>query len=229
MADFVESALFILLVAVTVVVLPLAWLVRRRRARRLKERELAELFERPYAGAGSFSLRFESTQRDLLDAHAARQFSRSGLCPLERALVVGFGMSWIGCAIVFGPRAIRGGRWWHPLIPFALGSGIIWRHLVKPFLTRRRIRQTNSATQPLAIALTDSGIHIEASGIGAFDRAWDELVGVELAEKGVALAFTDGICNWLPNRVFRSEGERRACAAYLMSKLPREEEVLDAT
>ncbi len=73
---------------------------------------------------------------------------------------------------------------------------------MRPFLTRRRIRQTNPPTQRLALDFTESGIHIEASGIGAFDRAWDELGSVDLAEKGLALTFRDGMCNWLPNRVF---------------------------
>jgi hypothetical protein len=221
------TPLFILLVATAVVVLPLRWLARCRRARRLKEQELAELFERPYTGPASFSFRFESTHRDLLDAHAAQQASQSWLCPspLERALATGFGMFWIGCAIVFGPKAIKEGTWWRALILFALGTSIIGTCLLKPFLARRRIRQTTPATQPITVAFTGSGIHIEASGIGVFDRTWDELVGVELAEKGVAFAFTDGLVNWLPNRVFQAQSERRVCAAYLISKLPKEQEV----
>lgn len=143
---------------------------------------------------------------------------------MERALVIGLGMFWVGCAIVFGPRAAREGRWWLPLIPLCLGASIIWKRLVNPLLTRRRIRQNNLSVQPLALELTDSGIHIEAKGVGVFDRAWNELRSVELADKGVAMAFADGVRNWLPNRVFRGEDERRMCAAYLMSKLPDEDQ-----
>lgn len=222
MADLVESSLFILLVAAMVVVLPMTWLIRRRRARRRKERELSELFEQPYPGPGVFSFRFESTHRDLLDAYAAHQLSVSGLSPLERALVTGLGIFWVGCAIVLGPSAMKDGRWWQPMIPFCLGMGILWKRLFKPFLTRRRIRKANQPVQLLAIDFSDSGIRIKVKGIGDLDRAWNELEYVELADKGVAIGFSDGFVNWLPNRVFRGEDERRTCAAYLVSKLPDE-------
>jgi len=224
MADFLESALFILLVAVLVVVLPMTWLIRRRRARKRKEKELTDLFELPYTGPRAFLFRFESTHRDLLDAYASHRLCVTGQSAVERTLVIGLGMFWVGCVIVFGPKAIKEGRWWQPIIPLCLGMGILWTRLFKPFLTRRRIRKANRTVQPLVVALGDSGIRIEAENLGVIDRAWEELESVEVAEKGVAIGFSDGVANWLPNRVFRGEEERRMCAAYLASMLPKEVE-----
>lgn len=172
----------------------------------------------------SFSFRFTSTHEDLLDAYAAQQRERSGMRPWVRACVIGLGFMWLAGVVAFAPKAIREGKAVLPVIWLLLGGMIVWKFLVQPILKRRRIRTTTPPAQPLVLDFTDSGLHIEAEGVGVFDRAWAEFVIIEPAEKGVAMAFTDGMVHWLPNRIFRTPDERQALIDYVISRLPKEDE-----
>ena len=175
----------------------------------------------------SFSFRFTSTHEDLLDAYAAQQRLRSGMRPWVRACVVGLGFMWLAGGVAFAPKAIREGHVWQPVVWFFLGGVVVWKFLLHPILKRRRIRATTPPTQPLVLDFTDSGIHVEAEGVGVFDRGWVEVDGIESAEKGVAMGFTDGMVHWLPNRVFRATDERQAFVSYVLGRLPKQEEVAD--
>jgi hypothetical protein len=135
---------------------------------------------------------------------------------------------WLAGVVAFAPEAFREGHAWRSTVWFFLGSIIVWKFLVQPILKRRRIRSTTPSAQPLSLDFSDSGIHIEAECVGVFDRAWAEVDGIEPAEKGVIMGFTDGMAHWLPNRVFRAADERHAFVSYVISRLPKEvEEVAD--
>lgn len=210
-----ESVNSIIGILAVFIVLPLAtaWLIRQWRERRRKNREWSDLVGRPYSGPRSFALQFESTHRDLLDAHATTQIS-----PADRMVLIALGVFWVGCAAVYGPRSVRDGTWWKALLLLGLGTVTIWSNLVKPLAARRRIRQKNAAIQQVTLSVSDSGIHIESPKLGALDRGWEEVCGVEVANKGIALMFVDA-ANWVPNRAFGSKEERRNFAAYLISKV----------
>lgn len=214
MREIVESGAFIALVFLLVLFLPSAWLIRRWRARRHKERDLAELFGRPYSGPATSQFQFESTHRDLLDAHAASQPLGTG----DRLVLISLGLFWLGCVVVFGRRSLKDGTWWKALLMLGLGITVIWFNLVKPFVERRRIRTEHASTQSVSLMFSDSAIHIESPGLSSLDRTWDELLGFELADKGIAMSFRD-TNNWIPNRAFSSEEQKREFAALLMSKL----------
>jgi hypothetical protein len=171
----------------------------------------------------SFSFRFASTHQDLLDAYAAQQRSRSGMRPWVRACVIGLGFMWLAGVVAFGLEAFREGHAWQPIVWFFLGSIIIWKFLVQPILRRRRIRATTPSAQSLAMDFTDSGIRVEADGVRVLDRIRAEYDGIESAENGVVMRFTDGMIYWLPNRVFRAHDERQAFISYFISQLPERE------
>lgn len=219
MSDGYKALLFAILVLVILVILPSAWLIRRWRTRRRKERDFAELFGRAYSGPTAFQFRFESTHRDLLDAHAATQPRGLG----DRVVLILLGLFWLGCVVVFGPRSLKDGTWWKSLLLLGLGTTAIWFNLIKPLRERRRVRTDNASIQLVSLKFSDSAIHIESPGLGTLDRSWDELCGVELADRGIAVSFPDTM-NWIPNRAFSNETQRRDFAAYVFSKIPKEPE-----
>ena len=147
--------------------------------------------------------------------------------PWIRACVVGFGFMWLAGVVAFAPKAFREGKAWQPLVWFFLGTIIVWKFLVQPILRRRRIRSTTPPAQPLSLDFTDAGIHIEAEGVGVFDRGWAEVNGIISAEKGVVMGFTDGRAHWLPNRLFRAADDRQTFVSYVISNLPKEKEIAD--
>jgi hypothetical protein len=130
---------------------------------------------------------------------------------------------WLAGVVAFAPEAFREGHAWQPIAWFFLGSIIIWKFLVQPILRRRRIRTTTPSAQSLALDCTDSGIRVEADGVRVLDCAWAEFRGIESAENGVVMRFTNGRVYRLPNRVFRADDERQAFISYVSSQLPKEE------
>jgi hypothetical protein len=173
----------------------------------------------------SFSFRFTGTHQDLLDAYAAQQRSRSGMCPWVRACVIGLGFMWLAGTVAFAPQAFREGHAWQPIVWFFLGSIIIWKFLVQPILVKRRIRTATPSAQSLALDVTDSGIRVEADGVRVLDRIWAQFDGIEPAEDGVVIRFTNGMIYRLPNRVFRADDQRQAFISYVISQLPEKERV----
>jgi hypothetical protein len=175
----------------------------------------------------SFSFRFTSTHEDLLDAYAAQQRERSGMRPWMRACLAGLGFMWLAGAVASAPKAVREEQAVLPVIWLSLGSIIVWKFLLQPIFKRRHIRSTTPPAQPLVLEFTDSGLHVEAEGVGVFDRAWVEFVLIEPAEKGVAMTFTmtftDGMVHWLPNRIFSAPNQRQALIDYVTSRLPKED------
>jgi hypothetical protein len=172
----------------------------------------------------SFSFRFTSTHEDLLDAYAAQQRLRSGMRPWVRACVIGLGFMWLAGVVAFAPKPFREGHAWQPVIWFLLGSSIVWKFLLEPILKRRRIRAATPPSQSLVLDFTDSGLHVEAEGVGVFDRSSAEFDYLEPAEKGVLMVFFDGMAHWLPNRIFQTSDERQVFISYAISRMPKERE-----
>lgn len=176
----------------------------------------------------SYSFRFTSTHEDLLDAYAAEQRERFQMRPWIRACAIGLGFMWLAGVVLLTPLAIRDGKEWEPVVWFVVGSVIVWKFLFQPILKRRRIRTTTPPAQPLVLDFTDSGLRVQAEGVGVFDRAWEEIIRIEAAEKGVIMECLDGMVHWLPNRIFRSHDERQAFIDYVISRMPKgSEEVSD--
>jgi hypothetical protein len=135
---------------------------------------------------------------------------------------------WLAGVVAFAPKAIRERQALLPVVWLLLGSAIVWKFLLQPILKRRRIRTTTPPAQSLVLDFTDSGLHVEAEGVGVFERAWAEFVCIEPAEKGVLMVFFDNMVQWLPNRIFQTSDERRAFISYVISRIPIEsEEVAD--
>jgi len=89
-----------------------------------------------------------------------------------------------------------------------LGAGVLYYFVLWPRRRRSRITANNAARQDLTLEFADDGLNLGISGVGQFTRRWDELAGITDTGKGILFFFTDGVKNWLPNRVFGSEVER---------------------
>ena len=126
------------------------------------------------------------------------------------------GYAWLLGAIVFWRKAsaLQLTAW------IALGIGVLWKDVVKPFWKRRHIRASVAASQEVAFEFTDNAIRIEALGVGTFNRAWDELDGTINSDEGVLIYFNDGTVNWLPRRVFPNDVTKRAFHYHLLQRLP---------
>ena len=195
------------------------WLKSRRLAAKLRNSSPTALFSFPY------SIEYTSTCDDLIEAYEAERISRLSRDFRWARIVMGWG--WIILAIVtwlkIFPR-VRADKWWQPLIPLILGTGLLWYNVTKPFLQKRRIRASNPASQKLHLDFMSDGIQIQAEKIGTFKRTWEELAAVTNAKKGLLIYFTDGIANWLPERVFQNTVEKTALYTFLYNQIPFVEE-----
>ena len=161
----------------------------------------------------TFSLQFTSTRQDLLDAFRAARTAVTGMRRWARIVfaILGFlSLAAVGAAVATGKLAQER---WRSALGLLVGSLIVWKFAVRPFLMKQRIRALPAA-QPLSITFDDAGIDIDAQGGGRFQRAWSELLGVLAVEKGVMMTFSDGMIHWLPDRAFRSAAERAAFVEY---------------
>jgi hypothetical protein len=191
------------------------WLKRRRLAEKLRSANPTAPLSLPY------SIEFTSTVGDLIDAYEAKRMSRISRDYRWAYIVMGWG--WFTLAIVAWLKVVprvRADRWWQPLLPLVLGAGLLWYNLVEPIFQKRRIRADNPASQELHLDFESNGIQIQAQGIRNFKRTWDELDGVINARKGVLMFFTDGIVDWLPQRVFQNTAEKDALYSFLCHQLP---------
>ena len=150
-----------------------------------------------------YRYQFTSTTADLL---AAEEAERSNFLrrPL-RVVVILLGLVWFaaGLASLVRQPALQ------PLVWTCLGTGVLYYFVVRPRRRRTRITANNAARQELTLEFVDDGLNLGISGVGQFTRRWDELAGIMNTGNGILFYFTDGVKNWLPNRVFRSDVERR--------------------
>lgn len=160
----------------------------------------------------TYKFSFVSTTQDLLEAHEAHRTAASGMRPVFRWAVIAMGVVWVlGAVLAWGSVD----QWWLPLIWLLLGSGILWRYVLKPSRVRRNIQESNSPSQPVELVFDTHRMTIDAAGVGRFEREWTELAGVRNTRMGILVYFTDGIVNWLPNRLFRNEAEKASLCSFV--------------
>ena len=189
---------------------------------RLKKRRLArqERTRNTLIASADFRLpyriSFTSTREDLVQAFEAERTAVTGMRRGVRWGIIGMGWMWLLGGVVFWHHTRQ---WWLPLIWLALGVSILWCNVARPFMKRRHIRKTAAASQELTLEFKDDGIHIEAPGVGTFDRTWEELDGTRNCDEGLLVYFTDGTVDWLPRRVFTNDAVKTALHAFLLKQM----------
>jgi hypothetical protein len=165
-----------------------------------------------------YRYQFTSTVEDLLEAEEAE---RSNLLRRPfRAVIIVLGLAWLaaGLAMIAKQRTLQ------PLVWTCLGVSVVYYFLITPHRRRRRIKTNNATNQDVTLEFTDGGLSFEIRGVGEFTRQWSELAGLMDAKKGILFSFTDGIKNWLPNRVFESGAERQSFLRFIDGHQSAQEE-----
>ena len=169
-----------------------------------------------------YRYQFTSTIADLLEAEEAERsaFIRR---PFRWAIVV-LGLVWLAS----GLAALVRQPTWRPLVWTCLGLGVLYYLVVSPRRRRSRITSSNAARQECTLEFADDGVNLGISGVGQFTRQWDELAAITDTDKGILFYFSDGVKNWLPNRVFASEMEKGNFVEFLKGhRTPRQDEAGD--
>jgi hypothetical protein len=165
-----------------------------------------------------FRYQFTSTVEDLLEAEEAERTARSVRASF-RWLIVIFGVAWL----VIGVIAFDFNKpVWRPIVWVLIGLGILYFFAIKPYFTRSRIKQNNAARQDLILEFDDDSLRLQISGVGSFTRRWEEFTGFTDTNKGILFYFSDGIVNWIPNRVFSGTSERNNFIEFLKSHEPQD-------
>ena len=172
----------------------------------------------------TFLYRFTSTHRDLLDALDAYRTWTLGMRRFARIAIAGLALMWLagGIAAPFLSAPPLQPRWL-PILWLMLGASTTWKFVLEPMRLARDIRNSTPPAQEVLLTFRDSGIGAEVHGVGAFERTWDEVVGIFAARKGIAFGFVDGVNHWLPNRVFTDATERAQFIEYVQSKITRDD------
>jgi len=219
MSDNTKSGIFLVCLFFClpiVILLASDWLKRKRLSRQEPDRNalIANAdFHLPYR------ISFTSTNEDLIQAFEAERTAMLGMRHGVRWLIIGMGCMWLFGAVAFFSGHLKDRQWWLPIIWLALGVGILWTHVVKPWLRRRHIRQNAAAAQDLKLEFRQDGIQIEAPGVGVFNRTWEELDGARNCDEGLLVYFIDGTVDWLPRRVFPNDSTKAALHAFLLEKI----------
>jgi hypothetical protein len=159
---------------------------------------------------------FTSTVDDLLEAEEAER-SRLMRGPF-RWLAVALGVAWFAAGLV----ALVKQPTWQAFIWVCLGTGVLYYFVIGPRERRTRIKSNNVERQELTLEFAHDRMTLGVSGHGQFTRQWNELAGIADTDKGILFYFTDGVKNWLPNRVFTSEAERGSFLEFLKGRTARD-------
>ncbi len=151
-----------------------------------------------------YKYQFTSTVEDLLEAEEAERTARSARVPFRWVIAL-LGVTWLVAGVLAFDWSNPS---WRPVVWLLLGTGVIYYFVVRPYLRRNRIKENNAPEQDLALEFHDDYMKLEVSGVGEFTRKWEELVEFIDARKGVIFYFSDGVVNWVPDRVF-ADGEER--------------------
>lgn len=158
-----------------------------------------------------YRYQFTSTVEDLLEAEEAERTACSVRAPFRWVIAL-FGGAWL----VAGVIAFDWSNFsWRPIVWLLLGIGILYYFVIRPYLRRSRIKENNAPQQDLILAFDDDSVNLEISGVGNFTRKWEELVDFIDTQKGIIFYFSDGVVNWLPDRVFSDRGERSQFIEFL--------------
>ncbi len=157
---------------------------------------------------------FTSTLEDLLDAEKAERTVRVGRL-FFRMLAILIGVGWLVSGFVAIGQSQLG---WKPVMWLIFGCGILYYFIIWPGRRRARIKRNNAPEKNVSVEFRDMCIRLHVDGQGEYVRRWDELVDVFVARKGVAFVFDDGVVNWLPNRVFHDDDERRRLIEFVLDR-----------
>lgn len=195
------------------------WWKRRRLYIRLQNLKPSTPLPLPY------SIEYISTCDDLIEAYEGERISHRSRA--DRWVLIILGWGWFILPFVVWLKVfpnVRADKWWQPFIPLIMGAGLLWYNVIEPFLRKRRIRANNPTSQKLHLEFISDGIQIQAEGIGTFKRTWDEFAAVVNTKKGLLIYFTDGIVNWLPQRVFQNMEAKRSVFTFLYNQIPLDKE-----
>lgn len=159
-----------------------------------------------------FTYDFSSTLDDLLEAEKAERsmFVRG---PVRAALVI-LALAGLGGGIwAFLPYQI-----WSSLVWMCGGLALLYWLVGRPHQRRRAIGRGNAPFRRVSLAFDDSGLSLEIGGVGHFTRQWNELVRTADTKNGILFYFSDGVKNWLPNRVFSNDSERIAFLEFVRER-----------
>jgi peptidoglycan/LPS O-acetylase OafA/YrhL len=113
-----------------------------------------------------FAFRFVSTRRDILDGLGASLTARTGMRRWIRFAVIALGVAWLAGVVAVLFTDARPQAWWQPVLWAVLGGGIVWSFALHPWRMRRHILATTPPTQPQVLEFSDTGIEIDAEGVG---------------------------------------------------------------
>lgn len=173
---------------------------------------------RLFGGGAVHRYRFTSTVSDLLEAEEAERTARSVRAPFRWVISL-LGVAWLVTGLFTLSFSSPS---WRPVAWIILGVGVLYYFAIRPYQRRSRIRETNAPEQDIAVEFDDDCIKLEIGNVGNFARGWDELVGFIDARKGIVFYFSDGVVNWLPNRVFSDKTERDGLVAFVQGRQSRE-------
>jgi hypothetical protein len=165
-----------------------------------------------------YKYQFTSTIKDLLDAEKADRSERSVHAPF-RWIIILLGSAWLMIGIITLSHPNTKSVLW-----ILLGVLTLYFFSIKPYVNRQRIRKSNSASQDITLEFDDNRLVIQIKNIGEFIRKWEELNGFVDTDKGFIFYFDDGVVNWLPNRVFVSDLDRKNFKEFLSSHQKQEKE-----
>lgn len=151
-----------------------------------------------------YKYQFNSKVDDLLEAEEAERAAHLARAPFRWVIAL-LGIAWLIAGVFAFDWSNPN---WRPVVWLLLGAGVIYSHFGSPYLRRRRIKGSNAPQQDIALEFNDDYMKIEVKGVGEFIRKWEELVEFIDARKGLIFCFSDGIMNWIPNRVFFDAEER---------------------
>lgn len=161
-----------------------------------------------------YKYQFVSTVEDLLEAEEAERTYRSARAPF-RWIIALLGVAWLTMGVLAFDWSTPS---WRPVVWLFLGVGVIYYFVVKPYARRNRIRKSNARQQDVAIEFYDEIIKISISGIGDFTRKWEDLVEFIDTHKGIIFYFSDGVVNWIPERVLSDKEERNKFIDFLQTR-----------
>jgi hypothetical protein len=158
-----------------------------------------------------YKYQFTSTVEDLLEAEEAERTVRSISAPF-RWLIAVLGVAWLTAGVLAFDWSNLS---WRPVVWLLLGIGIIYYFIFRPYMRRSKIKESNVVQQGLVLEFNDDCIILRVNGVGVFERSWEELVEFVGVRKGILFYFSDGVANWIPDRVFSDVEERSKFIKFL--------------
>jgi len=161
-----------------------------------------------------YKYQFTSTLEDLLEAEEAERTARLARAPFRWVIAL-LGVAWLVASVLAFTWSSPS---WRTVVWLLLGIGVIYYFVARPYLRRSRINENNAPQQDLDLEFHEDYIKLEISGVGEFTRKWEELVEFIDTPKGIIFCFSDGVVNWIPDRVFADGEERKRFVEFIQSR-----------